>query len=66
MNDIQNLLGLSMQPVARAIANWWHAHAEQHYLMCADVEAQRVREANAAVAHYQKKAAMARSARLSN
>lgn len=55
---------LSIAPVVRAIQNWWLQRAEKHYLICADVEEQRAREAQQNVAYYQKRAALARSARL--
>jgi hypothetical protein len=42
---------------------WWLRHAERHYLICADVELARAREAMQNVAYYQRRAAMARSAR---
>ena len=44
--------------------HWWLQRAERHYLICADVEQQRAREAQMNVAYYQKRAALARSARL--
>lgn len=62
---IAELAGLSVDPVVRRISNWLLRRAEQHYLICADVELQRVREAQLNVAYYQRKAALARSARLS-
>jgi hypothetical protein len=55
---------LCIAPIGRAFHNWWLQRAEQHYLICADVEAQRAREAQQNVAYYQKRAALARSARL--
>ena len=55
---------LSLAPIARVIQNWWLQRAEKHYLICADVEEQRAREAQQNVAYYQKRAALARSARL--
>lgn len=49
--------------LARNMKRWWHARRETHYLICADVEQQRAREAQLNVAYYQKKAALARSAK---
>ncbi|NEX59782.1 hypothetical protein [Noviherbaspirillum galbum] len=54
---------LSLSPILRHIHNWWLQRAERHYLICADVEQQRAREAQMNVAYYQKRAALARSAR---
>lgn len=50
------------QQVARSFSRWCYRRIEHHYLMCADVEQQRAREAQMNVAYYQKRAAMARSA----
>jgi hypothetical protein len=61
---LQELTTLSLAPIFRGIHHWWLKRAEQHYLICADVEEQRAREAQQNVAYYQKRAAMARSARL--
>lgn len=61
---LQDLAMLSISPIARSIYHWWLQRAEQHYLICADVEQQRAREAQMNVAYYQKRAALARSARL--
>jgi len=47
----------------RIIHRWWLQRAERHYLICADVEEQRAREAQMNVAYYQKRAALVRSAR---
>lgn len=60
---ITELAGLSVDPVMRRIANWWLKCAERHYLICADVELQRAREAQMNFAYYQKRAAIARSNR---
>lgn len=54
---------LSISPIVRSIQHWWLQRAEQHYLICADVELQRAREAQMNFAYYQKRAALARSAR---
>ena len=61
---LQELTMLSLGPILRGIQRWWFERAERHYLICADVEEQRAREAQMNVAYYQKRAAMARSARL--
>ena len=60
----QQLAMLSISPIVRSVQRWWLQRAEQHYLICADVEQQRAREAQMNVAYYQKRAAMARSARI--
>jgi hypothetical protein len=59
-----DLAMLSITPIVRTIHHWWLQRAERHYLICADVEQQRAREAQMNVAYYQKRAALARSARL--
>lgn len=61
---LHELTMLSLGPIFRSIHRWWLERAEHHYLICADVEEQRAREAQLNVAYYQKRAAMARSARL--
>ncbi|HJV82660.1 hypothetical protein [Noviherbaspirillum sp.] len=60
---LQELAMLSIAPIVRSIHHWWLQRAEEHYLICADVEQQRAREAQMNVAYYQKRAALARSAR---
>ena len=60
---LQQLAMLSISPIVRSIHRWWLQRAERHYLICADVEQQRAREAQMNVAYYQKRAALARSAR---
>jgi hypothetical protein len=60
---LHDLAMLSISPIMRSIQHWWLQRAEQHYLICADVELQRAREAQMNVAYYQKRAALARSAR---
>lgn len=60
---LQELAMLSITPIVRSIHRWWLQRAERHYLICADVEQQRAREAQMNVAYYQKRAALARSAR---
>lgn len=61
--SLQQLAMLSFTPIIRSIHHWWLQRAERHYLICADVEQQRAREAQQNVAYYQKRAALARSAR---
>jgi hypothetical protein len=61
---LQELTMLSLGPVLRQIRRWWLRRAEDHYLICADVEQKRVREAQQNVAYYQKQAALARSERI--
>jgi hypothetical protein len=60
---LQELYMLSISPIVRSIQRWWLQRAERHYLICADVEEQRAREAQMNVAYYHKRAALARSAR---
>jgi heme exporter protein D len=60
---LQDLTMLSIAPVVRVIRQWWLRRAEDHYLICADVEQARAREAQLNAAYYQKRAALARSAR---
>lgn len=60
---LHELAMLSIAPIFRSIHHWWLLRAERHYLICADVEEQRAREAQMNVAYYQKRAALARSAR---
>lgn len=60
---LHDLAMLSIAPIFRSIHHWWLLRAERHYLICADVEEQRAREAQMNVAYYQKRAALARSAR---
>jgi hypothetical protein len=61
---LDELAAMTVGPILRGLRNWWHARAERHYLICADVEAQRAREAQMNVAYYQKRAALSRSARV--
>ncbi|MDB5763528.1 MAG: hypothetical protein JWQ21_2523 [Herminiimonas sp.] len=61
---LQELTMLSISPVLRTIRRWWLRRAEDHYLICADVELARAREAQLNVAYYQKQAALARSAQI--
>jgi len=60
---LRELTMLSITPIFRLIHRWWLEQAEHHYLICADVEEQRAREAHMNVAYYQKRAALARLAR---
>ncbi|HJV52765.1 MAG TPA: hypothetical protein VJ652_14960 [Noviherbaspirillum sp.] len=60
------LFSLSVEPAARALRRFWLSRVEQHYLISAEVEAAKARQANANAAYFQKKAALARSARLSD
>ena len=61
---LNELAMLSLGPLVRSVHRWWLRRAERHYLICADIEQQRAREAHQNVAYYQKRAAMARSARI--
>jgi hypothetical protein len=58
---LQELVMLSFSPLVRLVQRWWLQRAERHYLICADIEQQRAREAQMNVAYYQKRAALARS-----
>lgn len=60
---LQDLTMLSIKPLFRAIYNWWQRRTEDHFLICADIEEERAREALLNAAYFQKRAAMARSAR---
>jgi len=59
------LLGLSLKPIFSAIRRAHLKYAEQHALMCAEVESKKASEAMANAAYYQKQAALARSLRQS-
>lgn len=59
--NAQQVLGLWPAQVAHAIRRWWSARLERHYLICAEIEAEKAKEAQANVAYYQKRAAIARS-----
>lgn len=61
---LRQLTAMAFQPTLRSISDWWWRRAEDHYLICADVEATRAHEAHLNAAYYQKQAALARSARL--
>ena len=60
---LPELTMLTVGPVLRKVRHWWLRRAEDHYLICADVELARAREAHQNMAYYQKQAALARSAR---
>ncbi|MGZ3238549.1 MAG: hypothetical protein ACXU8A_14365 [Burkholderiaceae bacterium] len=66
VNDykLRELTMLSIGPIVRNIRHWWLQRAEDHYLICADVEEERAREAQQNASYYQKQAAIARSERL--
>lgn len=61
MKTAIDILEPALAPIATALRRWYFARLEQHYLMSADIEAQRAREAHAHAAYYQKRAAFARS-----
>jgi hypothetical protein len=63
---LQELTMLSIHPLVSLVRKWWWSRAEAHYLICADVEQSRAREAQQNAAYYQKRAALARSQRLGN
>jgi heme exporter protein D len=58
---LSELFTLSFMPMVRSVQRWWLERAERHYLICADIEQQRAREAQMNVAYYQKRAALARA-----
>lgn len=60
---LHELTMLSITPVLRRVHHWWLTRMERHYLICADVEQQRAREAQMNVSYYQKRAALARAGR---
>lgn len=60
---LHDLTLLSIKPVVRSIHHWWLRRKEDHFLICADIEQERAREAQLNAAYYQKRAAMMRSAR---
>lgn len=47
--------------VQRSFSRWWNGQLERHYLMCAEVEQQRAKEAQHNAAFYQRQAAFARA-----
>jgi len=61
---LPELAAMSLQKPARAVRNLWLGMVERHCLMSAEVEAQRAKEAHANAAHFQRRAALARSARI--
>ena len=58
---LHELTMLPLIPLRSLLLRWWWKRAESHYLICADVEQERVREAQQHAAYFQKKAALARS-----
>ncbi|OGB23314.1 MAG: hypothetical protein A3I66_01220 [Burkholderiales bacterium RIFCSPLOWO2_02_FULL_57_36] len=58
------VIEISVRTLFRRFNRWRLARAERHYILCADVEQERAREAHLNVAYYQKQAAMARSAQI--
>lgn len=63
MNNVAQVFSYSLQPIIKAVRNWWLTRLENHYLMSAATEAERAKEALANVKYYQRKAAFARSNR---
>lgn len=47
--------------VKQTFLRWWNTQLERHYLICADVEAQRAKEHQVNSAYYQKKAIFIRA-----
>lgn len=64
IHTTSGLLGYAAMPLMKSIRRWWLHRAERHYLICADVEEKRMREAMANRKHYQRQAALARSGRI--
>jgi hypothetical protein len=60
--SLTQLMKLAPAPIIHGIRRWWYAHRETHFLICAQVEEQRAREAQKNAAYYHKRAAFARSA----
>jgi hypothetical protein len=60
---LHGLTMLSVRPIYRRMRQWWLRRTEEHYLICAAVEHERAQEAEQNESYYQKRAAMARSAR---
>ena len=58
---LNTLTMISLRPLIRRFKQWWFKGAEEHYLICAAVEHERVREAEENEAYYQKRAAIARA-----
>ncbi len=61
--NLHELTMLSISPFVRRVQHWWLTRTERHYLICADVEQERAREAQMNVAYYQKQAALVRASR---
>lgn len=55
------LIVLWLRPKLNAVAYWYLSRVESHYLISAEVESNRLTEAQLNVAYYQKQAAIARS-----
>ncbi len=58
---LQSLDLLTAKPLLQRLRLWWFKRIEEHYLICAAVEHERVREAEENEAYYQKRAAIARA-----
>lgn len=58
---VMEIFSMWLKPKLQALAHWWFKRVESHYLMSADVSAEQERHAQLSVAHFQKKAALARS-----
>lgn len=58
-------MSLSISPLVNTVKRWLLKRAERHYLICAEVEQAKAREAMQNAAYYQRRAALARSARVS-
>jgi hypothetical protein len=57
------LFSMGPSPVLKRIRAWWLQRLEDHYLMCAAVERKKASDAHRNTAHFDKKAALTRSAR---
>lgn len=64
IKDMPALLSFSADPILKSLRNWWLSRAERHYLICAESEMKAANEALMNVSHYQKLAALAKSARV--
>jgi len=60
---LRQLMPMALDRPIRTIRNWWLCRIEDHYLICANVEAKKVKEAQQNVRYYQRQAAIARSTR---
>lgn len=61
MNNVQ---AVSINSIMTVVRCWWLSRVEAHYLICAEVETQRVRDASLNISYYQKRAAMVRIERI--